>query len=99
MQENLQQAGYEISRIVTFSESDDFKVARISVSPFEYHCYWATVIVTVFVSCTSLRVLSIMQRLNDVTKTNFIFKSRFCMASYAISRLTPSQQCWAICLL
>lgn len=65
MQENLQQAGYEISRIVTFNQSDDFKVARISSQSI----YEAVIAIgqyddcdAVFVSCTSLRVLSIIAK-------------------------------------
>ena len=65
MQENLKQAGFEISRIVTFNQSDDFKVARISSQSI----YEAVIAIgqhddcdAVFVSCTSLRVLSIIAK-------------------------------------
>ena len=63
MQDNLQDAGYEITSIATFNQSDDFKVARISSQSI----YEAVMSVgkqadcdAVFVSCTSLRALPII---------------------------------------
>lgn len=63
MRDNLAAAGFEVNAIGTFNESDDFKVARISTDSI------LTAIKQVgqredcdgiFVSCTSLRVLSVI---------------------------------------
>lgn len=68
MQENLQAAGIEINAVASFNQSDDFTVARIS----EQSILEAIQTVGaredcdgVFVSCTSLRVLSVIARAED----------------------------------
>ncbi len=63
MQTNLQTAGYEVTSVATFGQSDDFTVARISADSIlqavtqigaRDNCD------AVFVSCTSLRALQII---------------------------------------
>lgn len=63
MRDNLAAAGFEVNAIGTFNESDDFKVARISTD-----CILTAIKQVgqredcdgIFVSCTSLRVLSVI---------------------------------------
>ncbi|EBA18038.1 Asp/Glu/Hydantoin racemase family protein [Roseobacter sp. SK209-2-6] len=63
MRGNLAEAGFEVNAIGTFNQSDDFKVARISsgsILTAIKEVGARTDCECVFVSCTSLRVLSVL---------------------------------------
>lgn len=65
MQANLQAAGFETTAVATFQESDDFTVARISpdsILQAVTHIGARDECDGVFVSCTSLRALQVIEQ-------------------------------------